>query len=164
MNPPWLFPLRAQPWDGPGRWHRAGGFKCRGRYLPPESSPLRNSPYPADSPYVRRLLIALILPAIAVSPAASRGSGSGSSGRSIAGSEPRTHRGEPRSEARNSSTSHTSRARAGPLEPHQYRFIEVHDMRARCKRQDQAEPGGPPSLPEQPSLSRYWQDFRRVSR
>jgi Ni/Co efflux regulator RcnB len=58
---------------------------------------------------MRRFLLALILAAIAISPAAGR---STSSGRSIARSEPRSHRGEARSEARNSSTGHTSRGRA----------------------------------------------------
>ena len=57
---------------------------------------------------MRRFLVVLILAAIAISPAASRSSGSG---RSIPRSEARTRRGEARSEVRNSSTSHTSRAR-----------------------------------------------------
>jgi hypothetical protein len=61
---------------------------------------------------MRRFLVALVLAGLAISPAASRGSGSGSSGRSIARSEPRSHRGEARSKARSSSTGHPSRARA----------------------------------------------------
>jgi hypothetical protein len=56
---------------------------------------------------MRRFVLALILTGMAISPAASRSSGSG---RSIARSELRTHRSA-RSEARNSSTNHTSRAR-----------------------------------------------------
>ena len=61
---------------------------------------------------MRRFLVALIFAAIAISPAASRGSRSGSSGRTDARSEPRSHRGEARSKPRNSFTSHTSRASA----------------------------------------------------
>ena len=61
---------------------------------------------------MRRFLIALIFAAIAISPAASQGSGSASSGRTDARSEPRSHRGEARSKPRNSFTSHTSRASA----------------------------------------------------
>ena len=59
---------------------------------------------------MRRFLVALILAAIAISPAYSRSSGSG---RSIARSDARTRRGEARSEARNSSTSHMSPRAAG---------------------------------------------------
>ena len=61
---------------------------------------------------MRRFVLALVLAGLAISPAASLGSGSGSSGRSIARSEPRSHRGEARSKPRNSFTSHTSRASA----------------------------------------------------
>lgn len=61
---------------------------------------------------MRRFILALLLAAIAISPAASRSSHSGTSGRTIASSAPCSHRGEARSEARNSSTSHTSRTRA----------------------------------------------------
>jgi len=60
---------------------------------------------------MRRFLVALILAAIAIVPVASKAQRSGTSGRSIARSEPRTQRSA-RSEARNSSTSHTSRTRA----------------------------------------------------
>jgi hypothetical protein len=58
---------------------------------------------------MRRFLVALILAALAISPAASRSS---RSSRSIARSALRSHRGEARSEAHSSSTTHTSRARA----------------------------------------------------
>ena len=57
---------------------------------------------------MRRFLV--VLAAIAISLAASQGTSSTNSGRSIARSEPRTHRSA-RSEARNSSTSYTSQAR-----------------------------------------------------
>jgi hypothetical protein len=59
---------------------------------------------------MRRFLVALILAGIAVSPTAGQAKRSGNSVRSMARSEPRTHRSA-RSEARNSSTSHTIRAR-----------------------------------------------------
>jgi Ni/Co efflux regulator RcnB len=58
---------------------------------------------------MRRFVIALILAAIAISPIAGRSIGSG---RSIPRSEARTRRGVARSEARNSSTTHTRRGHA----------------------------------------------------
>ena len=59
---------------------------------------------------MRRFVIALVLAAIAISPAGGQSTdSSGTSGRSIDRSEPRTS--SARSEARNSSTSRTSRAR-----------------------------------------------------
>jgi hypothetical protein len=61
---------------------------------------------------MRRFLVALILAAIAIVPAASQAKRSDTSGRSIARSESRSHRTEARSEARDRSTSNTSRARA----------------------------------------------------
>lgn len=57
---------------------------------------------------MRRFLVALLLAAMAISPASSRSSGSG---RGVPRSEARTRRGGARSEPRNSSTGHTSRAR-----------------------------------------------------
>jgi hypothetical protein len=66
---------------------------------------------------MRRFLIALLFAAIAISPAASRSSRSGTSGRTIARNEPRTHRATARSEARNSSAGHASRARTAGSHP-----------------------------------------------
>ena len=60
---------------------------------------------------MRRFLIALVLAAVAIGPGAGQAERSGTSGRTIARSEPRTHRGSARSEARNSSAGHASRAR-----------------------------------------------------
>jgi hypothetical protein len=52
--------------------------------------------YRDDSPWVRADFgIAIILAAIAISPGASQGSGSGTSGRTIARSEPRRSTGQP---------------------------------------------------------------------
>jgi 5-methylcytosine-specific restriction endonuclease McrA len=53
---------------------------------------------------MRRFLVALLLAAIAISPAVSRTS---SSGRSIARGEPRFHRGQARSKVRNNPTTYS---------------------------------------------------------
>ena len=83
------------------------------------------------APCMRRFLIALTLAAIAISPGASHSSTSGSSGRSITRSAPRSQRSAARSEGRNSPTgrresSPRRQAYDGPL----------HDLRTRLKRKD----------------------------